>query len=264
MLRLGARVPLRWEYAFGGHSRVLQPHAPDAQPWLNEVCFSNPLGHGWFEQREPKLAEKARAPMPAELAAPQIVARGEPLKAPVFAKHPEGEQNAAGMAALAGQYGVTPAGFGVVGRAWAPRLALAGTYYDEWLQHRHPGLPKDMDFGYWNGAPADQQIGYLPPAFRFEAWNLTPHETTGGHISVDLPEHRPFLLMRMASGVMLPIPMVTDTVIFDGDALTLTLTHRTWIPAGTPPIRVLEARFETDPDAPLIKWSPAEQAVPSA
>ncbi|SAI69938.1 Uncharacterized protein conserved in bacteria [Bordetella ansorpii] len=254
-------LPLRWDHAFGGASLVRDDADPTAEPLLHEVCFSNPLGSGWLDKREPRIRRKAGQQERKEITAPQIVQSDEPLPAPVMGEHPEGSVDARKMAELAHAYGVAPAGYGPLGRAWAPRLALAGTYDDTWLQTRHPGVPSDIDFRYWNGAPDDQQLPYLPPDFCLEAWNLTPHATTGGHVRVVMPGHRPFLLMRMDSGVMLPLPMITDTVILDTEAMTLTLTHRTWIPAGSPGIRVLEARFEVDPAEPLVRRAPKNSSA---
>ncbi len=254
-----ARLALRWEHAFGGSSVVRDRRKPDGKTLLDEVCFSNPVGRGWVERREAGLARKAGQPRRRVIDAPQIVPSGKPLAAPVLVSHPKGEQNARQMAERARGYGVQPAGYGPVGRAWAPRLALAGTYDDTWLQQRHPGLPADIDFRYWNCAPEDQQLPYLPPTFRLQAWNLTSPTQGNGHLDVTLPGHRAFLLMRLESGVVLPLPMITDTAILDTDEMTLTLTHRSWIPAATPPVRVLEARYEADPAAPLIRRAPAVQ-----
>lgn len=247
------QVPVRWERAFGGHSVVRNPRQADAPPWLDEVCFANPLGCGWIEKRWTRLARRAGAPLRKALPAPQIEYPGHVLKQPVRARHPQQPLTAHDMQRIASSYGHPSAGLGAVGRAWAPRLAQAGTYDQAWLDERHPGLPEDFDYGYWNAAPADQQISYLPPDARIELWHLTPGELTpDGHLSVNLPGHRPFVLMRLRSGVMLPLPMMTDTVLIDTDAMTLALTHRAWIPAGTP-VRVAEARFETDPRAPLLR-----------
>ncbi|WPO00215.1 DUF2169 domain-containing protein [Pseudomonas sp. MUP55] len=254
-------VPLRWEYAFGGSSMVLNPeHAVDANtpPYLlNEVCYSNPLGRGWIEKREEDLGYQLDQPL-RELPAPQI----EPIDKPVWrlerAKHPEGELNANGMAQIAANYKNQPAGFGILGRAWAPRLPLAGSYDEAWQRERWPGLPTDSDFGYWNGAPADQQIEFPPPAFRLELLNLTdPALTPDGTLCVELPGHRAFVLMRLRNGAMLPLPMLTDTLRIDTEAMTLALTHRISLPNDLD-IRVLEARFETDPNAPLIKRAARE------
>ena len=193
-----------------------------------------------------------------ELPAPQI----EPIEKPVWrldrVKHPEGELDAHGMAQVAASYNNQPAGFGIVGRAWAPRLPLAGTYDDAWKSERWPGLPPDFDFAYWNGAPVDQQIEFPPPAFRLELFNLTaPEHTPDGSLCVELPGHRPFVLLRLHNGAMLPLPMLTDTLRIDTEAMTLALTHRISLPNHLD-IRVLEARFETDPTAPLIKRAARE------
>jgi hypothetical protein len=254
-------VPLRWEYAFGGSSVVPNPeHAVDANtpPYLlNEVCYSNPLGRGWIEKRQEDLGYQLDKSL-RELPAPQI----EPIDNPVWrlerAKHPEGELDANGMAQIAVSYKNQPAGFGIVGRAWAPRLPLAGSYDETWQRERWPGLPTDFDFGYWNGAPADQQIEFPPPAFRLELLNLTdPALTPDGTLCVELPGHRPFVLLRLRNGAMLPLPMLTDTLRIDTEAMTLALTHRISLPNHLD-IRMLEARFETDPNAPLIKRAARE------
>ncbi|MCF8968631.1 DUF2169 domain-containing protein, partial [Pseudomonas carnis] len=137
-------------------------------------------------------------------------------------------------------------------------LPLAGSYDEDWQRERWPGLPRDFDFAYWNGAPVDQQIEFPPPAFRLELFNLTaPGLTPAGTLCVELPGHRPFVLMRLHKGAMLPLPMLTDTLRIDTEAMTLALTHRISLPNHLG-IRVLEARFETDPNAPLIKRAAKE------
>lgn len=50
-----------------------------------------------------------------------------------------------------------PAGFGVIAGHWQPRVALAGTYDDHWMQTRQPLLAEDLDDRFFQGAPADQQ-----------------------------------------------------------------------------------------------------------
>lgn len=248
------RVPLRWEYAFGDSSVLLDPAYPDstAQPYLlNHACYCNPLGRGWIEKRHEKLAWAMNAAI-QQLPAPQIEALDRPVTHLHVTDHPDGDISAADMAHLSATYGYRPAGFGVLGRAWAPRLALAGTYDESWQATRWPGLPEDFNFAYWNGAPADQQIDFAPPNLRLELFNLTPPELShNGHLRIELPGHRPFVLMRMHNGVILPLPMLTDTLCIDTDAMTLSLTHRVSLP-NPDDIRVLEARFEIDPNAPLI------------
>jgi hypothetical protein len=269
--RLGAplpatKVPLRWEHAFGGSSVVANPahvHDPQAPMYLlNAVCFSNPVGCGWIEQRFSRLAGKAGMEWPWRWPAPQIEYLSQPIRKPAIVKAPSKELQAFEMAMQAESYPYQPAGFGALGRAWAPRLALAGSYDETWQKQRWPNLPHDFDFGYWNGAPADQQTPYLPSGARIELLNLVdPRHAPQGWATADLPAHRPFVLLRMTNGALVPWPMFTDTVIVDTDAMTLTLTHRTSIPQGTS-ARVAEARFETDPAAPLLKIAPQPAGVP--
>jgi hypothetical protein len=47
-----------------------------------------------------------------------------------------------------------PAGVGWVGRNWAPRAALVGTYDERWREERAPLLPPDFDERFYNGASA--------------------------------------------------------------------------------------------------------------
>ena len=249
-------VPLRWECAFGGSSVVRNPEhllKPDSPEYLlNEVCYSNPLGCGWIEKRQESLGYTLDAPLRV-LPAPQIEAIDTPVLHLDKAKHPDGQLDATDMLRVTSTYKYQPAGFGVVGRAWAPRLALAGTYDEAWKTARWPGLPLDFDFSYWNGAPADQQIEFPPPNLRIELFNLTdPSLTPDGQLCVEMPGHRPFVLLRLNNGALLPLPLLTDTLRIDTDAMTLVLTHRISLPDGLD-IRVLEARFETDPTAPLLK-----------
>jgi uncharacterized protein YjbI with pentapeptide repeats len=55
-----------------------------------------------------------------------------------------------------------PAGFGGYDATWPQRYAKIGTYDKKWLEQRYPGFAADLDPGYFNAAPADQQIeGYF-------------------------------------------------------------------------------------------------------
>jgi len=260
-----ATVTMNWEHAFGGRSVVPNPehkrNAEQPEHLLNEVCFSNPLGRGWVDQRYFRQLGKAGQARPTSLPAPQIESADVPVQRLMFCKHPNGNPNAAQMAGIARNYGAAPAGFGVVGRAWAPRLAQAGSYDDAWLKNRWPYLPKDFDFGYWNAAPADQQVSYLSPVSRIELWNLVePSSTTNGYVSVALPGHRPFVLMRFDNGYMLPFRMVLDTVVIDTERMVIACTYRIRIPSDAP-VRVVEARYEVDANAPLVAPPSEEPSV---
>ncbi|MEB6587536.1 DUF2169 domain-containing protein [Pseudomonas asiatica] len=252
---LAERVPLQWEYSFGGSSTLCNPQFPDHAPdphILNQVCYSNPLGRGWVEARHFKLAKTIEQSI-EELLAPQIEQVNDPISKLTSSLQADGDVTAIEMAEISRALTHQPAGFGVIGRSWAPRLALAGTYDDEWRDTRWPGLPADFEFDYWNCAPADQQIPFLGPNVQIELFNLTSHENShNGRLTVELPGHRPFLLARLHNGALVPLPLLTDTLLIDTDAMTLSLTHRISLPS-IEPIRVLEARFEIDPAAPLIK-----------
>ncbi|WP_170135507.1 DUF2169 family type VI secretion system accessory protein [Nannocystis exedens] len=54
-----------------------------------------------------------------------------------------------------------PAGIGCVGRAWQPRIGLAGTYDARWREERAPFLPADFDSRYFQCAPVDQQFPHF-------------------------------------------------------------------------------------------------------
>ena len=257
------RVPLRWEHSLGGTSRVPNPrhpmHPDEAQYLLDEVCLSNPLGCGWFEQRFFKLADKAGQALPEAWPAPCVLSAGTRFEAPLQVAHPHEELDAAAMARVARDYPRQPAGFGFLGRAWAPRLARAGTYDAHWQDTRWPALPEDFDFAYWNGAPEDQQIDWPPPDTTVELWNLLdPARAPHGHVRLRLPGHRAFVMAWLAGagGAPVPLPMnaVIDTFVIDADEGRIELTWRCLVPEALP-LERLEARFETDPTAPLLKLS---------
>lgn len=68
-----------------------------------------------------------------------------------------------------------PAGFGFYGRGWAPRLAYTGTYDDKYMKERHPLLPADFSFRFFNGAHPDLQVGgYLRGDEDVDLLNVCP------------------------------------------------------------------------------------------
>ncbi|QMD83487.1 DUF2169 domain-containing protein [Escherichia coli] len=134
-----------------------------------------------------------------------------------------------------------PAGFGCIGRAWLPRLSLAGTYDQEWLETQHPDLPDDFDFNYWNCAPDDQRIPFPLPGPEFVLTGFRPE----GDIRFTLPAHQGRILLRAMSGHRMPLPMLLDTLEINTDTLTVALTWRFLLPNSTPSVRVLEARYRT-------------------
>lgn len=260
-------LPVRWEYAFGGRSYV-ESKRDSGDVLINEACFSNPIGCGWIERRFPALATHKESRSSTDVLqsveqrdgvgfvrAAQIESMDKPQNELVVARHPEEEADAFHMSTIASNYGVSPVGLGVVGRAWAPRLALAGTYDDEWLRARWPYLPQNFDFRYWNSAPADQQIPWPQSDFAFELINLAhPSCTLSGHLIARLPGHRAVTALRLANGAIFPVQMPLDTIVIDAEQMRVSLTWRAIFPL-TPEVRVCEARFETDPTAPLLRYA---------
>lgn len=249
-------VPLQYEYAFGGSCTI--EGAGEAEPIVQEVCYRNPIGRGWWAKGYVDALVKSGGPWPERMSAPQIW-----IDTPMseWAVTPQsGSKDAVEMAQV--HYPVTPAGFGPLGKAWAPRLALAGTYDAAWLQQRHPDLPRDFDFSFWNGAPADMQIDFpdvTGEGVLMAVGGLTP---AGGVSRWRIPPHRAYVLMRLDDGLVLPNPMQIDLIEVDNnDPATpprMRLVWRTAVLKAVSP-RVLETRFEMDPAKPLLKLRPSAQ-----
>jgi hypothetical protein len=271
-------LPICYEYAYGGECRInegdpaaayvpdahLLPEAiylnhPDAQaepaqrPVAHTVCQLNPIGTGFVEGWYIQDVGLSRVP------APQIEPGAKPYTVEALAcvisgsPRPYLEQSEL--------VNLPPAGFGIIGRAWMPRRKLSGTYDRQWQEQRHPWLPSDFDFSYWNCAPTDQQVDHLLGCEMIRTLNLVPHDTPGATRSVNgdtlfnfaLPDHRAFVLTRWRNGEMAPVQMHIDTLIVDLDQLQVDAVWRVVVP-DSEEIRVVEARFEVDPTAPLLKF----------
>jgi len=116
-------IPIAWERCYGGG---------DIQDPKN------------FEARNPAGSGVARDPKSLH---------GKP--APNF------EDPDRPVGALVGK--ANPIGFGPIAQHWQARVSLAGTYDEGWEKARRPLPPADFSQGFFNVAPADQQLdGYLP------------------------------------------------------------------------------------------------------
>jgi len=130
-----------------------------------------------------------------------------------------------------------PAGLGFYGRSWAPRLAYAGTYDEKYMKERHPRLPADFSYRFFNGAHPDLQVGgylrgdeevdllnvcpnasrahfRLPgvvPKITVARWTVSPEQWVQEHAGADgsLPSELPL--------VEEPLKVVLDTVVFVPD-----------------------------------------------
>ncbi|WP_437723515.1 DUF2169 domain-containing protein [Sorangium sp. So ce861] len=112
-----------------------------------------------------------------------------------------------------------PAGLGPYDVTWPQRAQKAGTYDAAWLEERFPGFARDMDWGYFNAAPEDQQIeGYFAGDERFSIQHMHP---TRPLLESRLPgvRARCFITRKTEQGEsFVDIPTRLDTVwLFPGD-----------------------------------------------
>jgi hypothetical protein len=141
-----SHVPIDWRLAFGGRIEN------------GEVFERNPIGVG--------LVAEDQYPEPTEWPAPQIEDEDRPLLS-VSDRH-------------------APAGLGPIAPFWLDRVDRAGTYDQEWLDSRHPILPKDFDFRFWQAAHPDLTTErWLEGDEAFTLRNLLPAHP---HIEGSLPD----------------------------------------------------------------------------
>lgn len=132
-----------------------------------------------------------------------------------------------------------PRGLGPLGRAWAPRLARAGTYDDAWLSRTWPALPPDFDFAYWNCAHPDLTArGFLRGDEEVELVGLH-HD---GPRRFRLPDVWTYALVHDEDGDATPHPMKLDTLVLDVARDLVSMVWRLAIPddAG---VTTVEARM---------------------
>lgn len=120
-----------------------------------------------------------------------------------------------------------PMSFGPVGRAWQPRVALAGTYDTEWIEHLFPFLPGDFDDRYFQAAPADQQVPYLIGGERVQCINLSPT----GTFDFVVPKAEVRVRCRFRDRNVDANPNI-DTLTIEPQRHRFTLTWRAAVPIG--------------------------------
>lgn len=211
--------PRAWERASGWKLSAPQPCA--SVPLRYELAFGgggddeklaqNPVGVGHLGRRSLDGVDRVEAP--------QIESPEEPV------------------IELGRAY--APRGLGVIGRAWQPRLARAGSYDDAWLANTWPALPADFDFNYWNGAHPDLTVR---PWLR----GNEPVELFGMHHDgprrFELPDVYVYALVHYEDAPAAPLPMKLDTLIVDAERDLVSLVWRLALPA-IPEVREVEARM---------------------
>jgi uncharacterized protein YjbI with pentapeptide repeats len=100
-----------------------------------------------------------------------------------------------------------PAGFGPLKDNWGDKTPIKGTYGDKWLKEHFPYFPADFDWGYFNTAPADQQVAYLAGDESLYFENLHPQLP---HFNSQLPALRPRLFIK---GQLADEPFFTEVTL---------------------------------------------------
>ncbi|MGE9296496.1 MAG: DUF2169 domain-containing protein [Puniceicoccales bacterium] len=152
-----------------------------------------------------------------------------------------------------------PAGFGPVGDAWSPRKGLRGSYRKAWLRTNWPWRPDDFDWGFYQEAPADQQIpGFFRGDESVALRNLHPEHR---EINTSLPGlGARVLLLRQDDPTDEPdyreVPLKLDTVFVDAEEELLLVTWRGTAPARTQKLKeVTRILVTTEPIAEPISGS---------
>lgn len=105
-----------------------------------------------------------------------------------------------------------PSGFGPYDLTWPQRYSKIGTYDDRWFKERYPGYAGDLDRGFFNTAPPDQQIeGFFRGDEPFTLENMHAEKAL---IESKLPGIRARLFVNQdPGGVSLrEVPMRAETV----------------------------------------------------
>jgi uncharacterized protein YjbI with pentapeptide repeats len=130
---------------------------------------------------------------------------------------------------------VEPAGFGPIPETWPQRTTLFGRLDATYLQTRWPWYPADLDWGFFNCAPPDQQVaGYLRGDEEVAAEHLHPAHP---HLLARLPGLRPraLLVERVRARERLrEFALALDTVWLDLEQAALVLVWRGHLEVRTP------------------------------
>jgi hypothetical protein len=118
-----------------------------------------------------------------------------------------------------------------IAKAWLPRRANAGTFDAAWERDRHPRMPLDYDYSFWNAASLRLQIG--PYLQGDETVHISGVSKLYETVTLTLPGAR-VALQSLSSPNLPALPMVLDTVDLDIEAIdeghaTMTLLWRTMV-----------------------------------
>jgi hypothetical protein len=182
-------MPLVYEKAFGGIDTE-----------SGGFCAENPVGCGFYTRKSPRNIDGA--PLP------NIEDASRPIRS---WNDPPG-----------------PAGFGCLGKGWAPRVRYLGTYGEEWERERCPLPPRDFRHDFYNASPPGLQVeGYL----RGDEMILLLNLEKSGKVRFRLPGVKPVATVEKTerwSGPSWsePAPMRLDTLCLLPDEGRLFLVWR--------------------------------------
>ena len=182
-----SRMPIIYERAFGG------VHAPPDDPHTHAVEARNFSGVGFRGVRsyDPNI----------DTDLPNV-------------EYPDDRQNVRSDAPR-------PAGFGVVSRAWRPRVEFAGTYDANWLDRQWPLLPADFDPRHYQAAPLDQQSSTLRGGEPVTLQNLTAEGLWNFRLpAIDVGARLIF------DGRVEDLPLRLDTVMIETETRRVVMTCR--------------------------------------
>jgi len=186
------RTPISYDRAFGGTD------VAEDDPDKRDAYLKNPVGVGYYPLSKGKALVGKRLPNTQEV----------------------------GKAVDATKGNYRPMSLGPVGRNFESRIALAGTYDDDWLDKVFPFLPADFDPLYHQAAPPDQQIDHPRGGEEVLLINLTPQ----GRTRFRLPATGMSVEFTNTSYERTDMDAILDTIIIEPDLGRLMLVWRASIP----------------------------------
>jgi uncharacterized protein YjbI with pentapeptide repeats len=116
-----------------------------------------------------------------------------------------------------------PACFAPIAPSWPARRALLGTYDRAWKRERWPYFPADFDPAFFQAAPEALRTDLLRGDEPFVLESVRPG---GARLTGALPGLRPRAFAVRRGGEAFEVLLRLDTVVFDSDALRVSLTWR--------------------------------------
>ncbi|AKT40622.1 DUF2169 family type VI secretion system accessory protein [Chondromyces crocatus] len=128
---------------------------------------------------------------------------------------------------------IEPVGYGPIAPTWPERARKLHWYAARW-NHAHwnaQPLPHDIDAGYFNAAPPDQQRDEIRPDERLMLENLHPEHA---RLITALQPVTPRVLVERGAGAVEERRLRCDTLWIDTDRCTCSLIWRAYIPLDHP------------------------------